>query len=190
MEGLVELHDNIMFYLVIILFGVGWILLSIARNYVHSKSPISHKYLNHGTLIELIWTITPTLILIFIAFPSFKLLYLMDEVTDSSITTLIEGDPLYWSYQYPDLLNSYDDLLDSYDDLYSGIFHTDELNNNNLPPIRSGFSAEVLGIYPDSFKQDIYYKLTVQLTHNIAESHRYSIYSWKFPNNYIHLSQN
>ena len=44
MEGLVELHDIIMYYLVIILFGVGWILLSIIRNYVITKSPISHKY--------------------------------------------------------------------------------------------------------------------------------------------------
>lgn len=48
MEGLVELHDNIMYYLVIILFAVGWVLLSIVRNYVATKSPISHKYLNHG----------------------------------------------------------------------------------------------------------------------------------------------
>lgn len=48
MEGLVELHDNIMYYLVVILFAVGWILLSIVRNYVATKSPISHKYLNHG----------------------------------------------------------------------------------------------------------------------------------------------
>jgi len=48
MEGLVELHDNIMFYLVTILFGVGWILISIVRNYNNVKSPISHKYLNHG----------------------------------------------------------------------------------------------------------------------------------------------
>ena len=47
-EGLVELHDNIMYYLVIILFSVGWVLLSIIRNYVATKSPISHKYLNHG----------------------------------------------------------------------------------------------------------------------------------------------
>jgi heme/copper-type cytochrome/quinol oxidase subunit 2 len=50
-EGLVELHDNIMYYLVIILFGVGWVLLSIIRNYVATKSPISHKYLNHGTRV-------------------------------------------------------------------------------------------------------------------------------------------
>jgi len=40
--------DNIMYYLVIILFSVGWILLSIIRNYISTKSPISHKYLNHG----------------------------------------------------------------------------------------------------------------------------------------------
>ena len=59
MEALVELHDNIMFYLVIILFGVGWIMVSIIRNFVNTKYPISNKYLNHGTLIELIWTITP-----------------------------------------------------------------------------------------------------------------------------------
>ena len=52
---------------------------------------ISHKYLNHGTLIELIWTITPALVLILIAFPSFKLLYLMDEVNDPSMSILAEG---------------------------------------------------------------------------------------------------
>jgi heme/copper-type cytochrome/quinol oxidase subunit 2 len=91
MEALVELHDNIMFYLITILFGVVWILSSIVRNYASTKSPISHKYLNHGTLIELIWTITPALILILIAFPSFKLLYLMDEVSDPAISVLAEG---------------------------------------------------------------------------------------------------
>lgn len=51
MEALVELHDNIMFYLVIILFGVAWIMVSIIRNYVNTKSPISNKYLNHGTSV-------------------------------------------------------------------------------------------------------------------------------------------
>ena len=51
MEGLVELHDNIMFYLVIILFSVGWIMISIVRNYTNNNSPISHKYLNHGKYV-------------------------------------------------------------------------------------------------------------------------------------------
>ena len=77
-----------------------WILVSIVRNYVHNK--ISNKYVNHGTLIELIWTISPAIILILIAFPSFKLLYLMDEVTDPSLTLFAEGHQWYWSYEYPD----------------------------------------------------------------------------------------
>ncbi len=91
MEALMELHDNILFYLSIILFGVGWILISIIIKFNNKKWPIANKYLNHGTLIELIWTITPALILILIAFPSFKLLYLMDEVNDPSMVVLAEG---------------------------------------------------------------------------------------------------
>ena len=53
MEGLVELHDNILFYLVIILFGVGWILISTVRSYTSIESPISHKYLNHGKFVPI-----------------------------------------------------------------------------------------------------------------------------------------
>ena len=68
------------------------------------------------TLIELVWTITPALILVLIAFPSFKLLYLMDEVTDPSLSVLAEGHQWYWSYEYPDFLNSDGDFVefDSY----------------------------------------------------------------------------
>ena len=140
MEALVELHDNILFYLVIILFGVGWLLISIVKNYTNTESPISHKYLSHGTLIELIWTITPTLILILIAFPSFKLLYLMDEVSDPAMVVLAEGHQWYWSYQYPDFLNSDDEFIefDSYlvpeSDLQDGALRMLEVDNRLIIP--------------------------------------------------------
>ena len=140
MEGLTELHDNIMFYLVIILFAVGWVLLSIVRTFNHNVSPISYKYTNHGTLIELIWTITPALILILIAFPSFKLLYLMDEISDPSMSVLAEGHQWYWSYQYPDFLNSDDDFIefDSYlvpeSDLEEGALRMLEVDNRVILP--------------------------------------------------------
>lgn len=81
-EGITELHDTIFFYLVLILFGVMWVLSSVIINFNSNKSQIVYKYANHGTLIELIWTITPAFVLIAIAFPSFKLLYLMDMPTD------------------------------------------------------------------------------------------------------------
>ncbi len=170
MEGLVELHDNIMYYLIIILFAVAWIMVSIIRNYIDTKSPIAHKYLNHGTLIELIWTITPAIILILIAFPSFKLLYLMDEVNDSSMSILAEGHQWYWSYQYPDFLNSDEELIefDSYlvpeSDLEEGALRMLEVDNRVILPestsvrliITSGdvihsFSCNSLGIKCDAY---------------------------------------
>lgn len=54
MEGLVELHDNIMYYLVLILFSVGWVLFSIIKNFAATKAPISHKYLNHGKKVPIL----------------------------------------------------------------------------------------------------------------------------------------
>lgn len=170
MEGIVELHDNIMFYLVIILFGVGWVLLRIIRNYSSAKALISHKYLNHGTLIELIWTITPALILIVIAFPSFKLLYLMDEVSDPSMSVLAEGHQWYWSYQYPDFLTSDDEFIefDSYlvpeSDLQDGALRMLEVDNRVIIPelthvrfivtgadVIHAFTVPALGIKADAY---------------------------------------
>ena len=139
-EGIIELHDNIMFYLAIILFTVGWTLVSTMLRYSSKESPISSKYSNHGTLIELIWTITPALILILIAFPSFKLLYLMDEITDPSMSVLAEGHQWYWSYQYPDFLNSDGDFIefDSYlvpeSDLEKGTLRMLEVDNRVIVP--------------------------------------------------------
>ena len=170
MEGLVELHDNILFYLVIILFGVGWILASIIKSYKSVESPISHKYLSHGTLIELIWTITPALILILIAFPSFKLLYLMDEVSDPAMAVLAEGHQWYWSYQYPDFLNSDDEFIefDSYlvpeSDLEDGALRMLEVDNRLIIPelthvrfivtgadVIHSFACPALGIKCDAY---------------------------------------
>ena len=77
--GLVTLHNTIGFYLIVISFSVFWVLFSLIYYYSYNKNPIAHKYLTHGTVLELVWTITPALILIAIAFPSFRLLYLMDN---------------------------------------------------------------------------------------------------------------
>lgn len=140
MEGLIELHDHIMYYLVIILFSVGWFLFSIIRNYVSNKAPISYKYTTHGTTTELIWTIIPIITLVLIAFPSFKLLYLMDGVSDPSMSVLAEGHQWYWSYQYPDFLNSDNEFIefDSYiipeSDLEEGKLRMLEVDNRVILP--------------------------------------------------------
>nr|YP_010033049.1 cytochrome c oxidase subunit 2 [Tuber calosporum]QOW39557.1 cytochrome c oxidase subunit 2 [Tuber calosporum] len=132
MEGLVELHDNIMFYLIIILFGVGWVLVSVITNYNSVKSPISHKYLNHGKRIYSKLLYYMALILILIAFPSFKLLYLMDIKN--------RWHQWYWSYQYSDFLNDDNENIefDSYmipeEDLEDGGLRMLEVDNRVILP--------------------------------------------------------
>lgn len=56
-EGITELHNSIFFYLIVIFIGVTWALGSIIVNFSYIKNQIVMKYLNHGTRIELVWTI-------------------------------------------------------------------------------------------------------------------------------------
>ena len=140
MEGLVELHDNILFYLVIILFAVMWILVSILRMNRNNGASISHRFIGHGTFVELVWTITPAFILILITFPSFKLLFLMDEVSDPAMAVLAEGHQWYWSYQYPDFINDdyefieFDSYLVPESDLDEGALRMLEVDNRLIIP--------------------------------------------------------
>ena len=138
--GIVELHNTIFFFLVVICVGVFWVLGSIIYYYNSKKSPIVHKYLNHGTFIELVWTITPALILIAIAFPSFRLLYLLDEVISPTITIKVVGHQWYWSYEYSDYINESGESIefDSYmipeSDLELGQFRLLDVDNKVIVP--------------------------------------------------------
>lgn len=150
-EGIVELHDQIMFYLVVILFGVAWMLTSIIVNFGSNKNQIVYKYHNHGTLIELIWTITPAFVLIAIAFPSFKLLYLMDEVIDPAMTIKALGHQWYWSYEYSDFVNEdgesieFDSYLVPTDDLEDGQLRLLEVDNRVVVPVGTHIRFIVTG---------------------------------------------
>ena len=149
--GIVELHNTIFFYLVVISVGVFWVLGSIIYYYNSNKSPIVHKYLNHGTLIELIWTITPALVLIAIAFPSFRLLYLLDEVISPTITIKVVGHQWYWSYEYSDYVNESGESIefDSYmipeSDLELGQFRLLDVDNKVIVPVDTHIRLIVTG---------------------------------------------
>jgi len=138
MEALIELHNFIMFYLIGILLTVTWMMLSLWVNF--TGSIFSNKYTNHGTLIELIWTITPAVILILIAFPSFKLLYITDDVTDPLMTFKVEGHQWYWSYEIADFLNemneyvSFDSYMINETELESGKLRMLEVDNRIILP--------------------------------------------------------
>ncbi len=150
-EGITELHNSIFFYLVVIFIGVSWVFVSIIMNFSHDKNPIVYKYLNHGTVIELIWTITPAFVLIAIAFPSFKLLYLMDEVISPSMTIKAVGHQWYWSYEYSDFVNEDGESIefDSYmipdSDLEDGQLRLLDVDNRIVVPVDTHIRFVVTG---------------------------------------------
>lgn len=125
-EAIVSLHDSIMFYLIVLGVLVFWMLSSTILSFGSNR--LTHTHASHGTVIELIWTITPALILLAIALPSFRLLYLLDEVVLPGITIKVVGHQWYWSYEYSDYLSKdndnepieYDSYLVPESDLESG----------------------------------------------------------------------
>jgi len=113
------------FFLVLIISLVTFVMFQVIKRwyYVYSfpanasilKERNKHLFFSkivHGTALEIIWTITPSLILIFIAIPSFALLYAIDEVIDPALTVKVLGNQWFWSYEFSDSLQ--EEKFDSY----------------------------------------------------------------------------
>jgi len=168
-EGIVDLHDSIFFYMIVISWLITWMVTSVIMNFNATKTPIVYKYANHGTIIELIWTMTPALILIAIAFPSFKLLYMLDEVISPAMTIKVVGHQWYWSYEYSDFIGKDGEAIefDSYmvpeSDLELGQLRLLEVDNKVIIPVDThvrfivtgtdvihAFSAPSLGLKIDA----------------------------------------
>jgi cytochrome c oxidase subunit 2 len=99
------LHDDILLPIitVISLFVLGLLLYVIVR-YDARRHPTPTKT-THNTVIEVIWTAVPILILLVIFFPSMKLLYYVDRAQKADMTLKVTGRQWYWSYEYPDQNN-------------------------------------------------------------------------------------
>jgi cytochrome c oxidase subunit 2 len=152
MQGIIDLHHDIFFFLIIILIFVVWMLV---RTLWYFQSPRNPERIVHGTTIEIIWTIFPSIILMFIAIPSFALLYSMDEVVDPAITIKAIGHQWYWTYEFSDYNTTDEQSLafDSYmvpeDDLQLGQLRLLEVDNRVVVPANTHLrmlitSADVL----------------------------------------------
>lgn len=102
MRQLVDLHDHILLPIitVITLLVLALLLWCIIR-FNEKANPVPSKT-SHNTVIEIIWTVLPALILIGIAIPSFKLLYTQLVIPKPDLTIRAVGHQWYWSYEYPD----------------------------------------------------------------------------------------
>ena len=142
-EELILFHDFIMFFLIMTSVAVIYSMYIMIVN----KQLIAHKHLIHGTTLEIIWTSIPALILIVIAIPSFKLLYLIDEIIDPSITVRAIGRQWYWSYQYSDLEEeiSFDSYALDQEDLEEGQLRLLSVDNNLVLPAKTHIRVLVTG---------------------------------------------
>lgn len=106
-----------------------YILLSLNIN------KFINRNLLEGQLIELIWTIIPAIILIFIAIPSLKILYLIEEMLNPIITIKAIGHQWYWSYEYSDFNNiEFDAYIKNFSELNINEFRLLEVDNRTILP--------------------------------------------------------
>jgi cytochrome c oxidase subunit 2 len=130
MEQLIFFHDHSLLILIIITVLVGYLILALFFNsYIN-------RYLLEGHLIEVVWTILPAIILIFIALPSLRLLYLLDEVGNPRLTLKAVGHQWYWSYEYSDFADlEFDSYMIPRADLPLNGFRLLDVDNRVVLPV-------------------------------------------------------
>nr|YP_009092091.1 cytochrome c oxidase subunit II [Aporia potanini intercostata]AGG35775.1 cytochrome c oxidase subunit II [Aporia potanini intercostata] len=99
MEQMIFFHDHTLIILLMITILVIYLMMNLFFN------KFINRFLLEEQMIELIWTILPAITLIFIALPSLRLLYLLDELNNPLITLKSIGHQWYWNYEYSDFNN-------------------------------------------------------------------------------------
>ena len=143
-EGMIHFHNYLLLFLIVIGMIVFWLLYKVVVTFNEKVSPKAEKF-THSSLLEIIWTILPAIVLLLIAIPSFTLLYSLDELIDPSVTLKVIGNQWYWSYEYSDYTGFVSDdndlCFDSYmistNDLEIGTFRLLEVDNRIVLPINT-----------------------------------------------------
>nr|QRW36230.1 cytochrome c oxidase subunit 2 [Deronectes angusi] len=132
MEQLMFFHDHTLMILIMITILVGYLMFSLFFNkYIN-------RFLLEGQTIEIIWTILPAIILIFIALPSLRLLYLLDEISNPWLTLKSIGHQWYWSYEYSDFMKlEFDSYMIPSDELQTNEFRLLDVDNRVILPFNS-----------------------------------------------------
>nr|ABY55866.1 cytochrome oxidase subunit II [Gastrellarius honestus] len=132
MEQLIFFHDHTLMILTMITVLVGYLMMTLFFNkYIN-------RYLLQGQTIEVIWTILPAITLVFIALPSLRLLYLLDEISNPSITLKSIGHQWYWSYEYSDFKKlEFDSYMIPINELKNSEFRLLDVDNRIVLPFNT-----------------------------------------------------
>nr|YP_003457021.1 cytochrome c oxidase subunit II [Haplophryne mollis]BAI77342.1 cytochrome c oxidase subunit II [Haplophryne mollis] len=132
MEELLHFHDHSL----MILFIISTLVLYVLITMVSTK--LTNKYTLDSQEIEIVWTVLPAVVLILIALPSLRILYLMDEINDPHLTIKAMGHQWYWSYEYTDYQNlEFDSYMIPTHELYPGQFRLLETDRRMIVPVES-----------------------------------------------------
>ncbi len=161
MEKVNELHTILLWVIFVIAVFVAALLLYTGWRFHEKRNPIPSKT-THNTLIEVIWTVIPVVILIFIGIPSLRLIYYMDKVDEPEITIKAIGHQWYWEYEYPEEDISFDSYMIKTADLKPGQKRLLEVDRPVVLPVNTNIrilttSADVIhsfGVPAFGIKQD------------------------------------
>nr|AIT58344.1 cytochrome c oxidase subunit 2 [Coptotermes acinaciformis raffrayi]AIT58353.1 cytochrome c oxidase subunit 2 [Coptotermes acinaciformis acinaciformis]AIT58345.1 cytochrome c oxidase subunit 2 [Coptotermes acinaciformis raffrayi]AIT58355.1 cytochrome c oxidase subunit 2 [Coptotermes acinaciformis acinaciformis]AIT58357.1 cytochrome c oxidase subunit 2 [Coptotermes acinaciformis acinaciformis] len=132
MEQLVFFHDHVLMIMLMITTTVSYMMITLIRNKQTSR------FMLEGQMIETTWTIAPAIILVFIAMPSLRLLYLMDEVHNPSLTLKAVGHQWYWSYEYSDFTKlEFDSYMIPQEEQQESTFRLLDTDNRIVLPMNS-----------------------------------------------------
>ena len=143
--GIIDFHNKAMYYLIIVLTLVIYMIM--ARLFSNRSINWLRKR-NHSTIIEIIWTIIPGLVLVFIAIPSIKLLYSLDEIIKPTVTLKATGSQWFWTYEINDIEGlevNFDSYTKTEEDLDAGELRLLDVDNRVLLPIHTPIRLLVTG---------------------------------------------
>nr|ASU93000.1 cytochrome c oxidase subunit II [Proechimys roberti]ASU93013.1 cytochrome c oxidase subunit II [Proechimys roberti]ASU93026.1 cytochrome c oxidase subunit II [Proechimys roberti] len=130
MEELLHFHDHTL----MIVFLISTLVLYLISLMLTTK--LTHTSTMDAQEVETIWTILPAIILIMIALPSLRILYMMDEVNNPLLTVKTMGHQWYWSYEYTDYEElNFDSYMTPTMDLSPGELRLLEVDNRVVLPM-------------------------------------------------------
>jgi len=135
MVHITQFHSLLLWVISAISLFVLILLVWVIYRYRESRSPTPSRT-THNTLVEVMWTVVPVIILVLVFIPSYRLLAYVDKVADADMTLKVIGHQWYWSYEYPDHGNfTFDALLVPVEDLEDKSKRLMETDNHVVLPV-------------------------------------------------------
>jgi cytochrome c oxidase subunit 2 len=100
-KEIIQLHNLVLIMITLITLFVAGLLVWVCVRYNEKRNPIPSQTAHH-TMLEILWTVGPVVILVIMAIPSFRLIYYLDRTPNPDMTIKVTGHQWYWEYTYPD----------------------------------------------------------------------------------------